>query len=488
VTISTTVSTDLVAPGTFNVFNYLKAANALVNVPLSVALIATKSSAGTGVVGQIYDVNDANVIDGIAGPRSEGAIMARAAIAATRALGKGPKIVLTLLAEPGGGTANVQTITMVGTASADGVQIFKISGRVFPVTIRAGDVQNTIASNVAAAFNAVAETLPVTITVATNVVTATHPTKGVNGGDVVISCEQQVSGCVATVATTAAGAGVVDISPALLTLSPNRYDGIAIANHASADITAFLADEVVRWAPESKTWGWYFMFSAASIGTATALAAAANERTTLIGSMEGSLSAPGENAAVMAVLAFSRERPNSSYDGAVVPMYPPAQGVWYTAPERNTAIKAGLTPFVGVIDSSGAVVEARAKCVQMVTTKTTVGGLPDDRNRDLAVSRTGVAIALQLDAAVADLHENNPDGIPQSQAKKLYRDIAVAILRAESRSNPPVLNPEFVEDDIQAIEFAVDGSVVGRLNSRIPYHPDIPNHQVAWYHDVIVGA
>jgi phage tail sheath gpL-like len=488
VTINATVSADYVVPTTFNVFNYLKAANALTNVPTVVALIGTKSSAGTGVAGQIYDVSDAAVTDVLAGQKSEAAIMARAAMAATRVFGEGPKIVMTLIAEPGGGTANVQTITFVGTASVDGVQIFAVSGRVFSVTIHAGDVQNTIAAAVAAAFNAVAETLPVTVTVATNVVTLTHPTKGVNGGGVIVTCNQQVTGCVATVATSVPGAGAADIAPALLALSPNRYDGIVTANHTTTDIAAFLADEVVRWAPESKTWGWYFMFENGTIGAGTSLAAAANDRTTLVGSMEGALDAPGENASTMAVLAFSRGRPNASYDDAVVPMHPPAQSVWYTAPERNTAIKAGLTPFIGVVDATGAVVDARAKCVQMVTTKTTIGGLPDDRNRDLAVSRTGVAIALQLDAAVAQLREANPTGIPQSQAPKLYRDVAAAILRAESRANPPVVSPLFVEDDVQALELAVDDQVIGRVNARIPYHVDTPNHQVAWYHDVIVGA
>lgn len=487
-TITTTIDPSFVPPTTFNVFNFLRAGNALRNIPLTVALVGTKSAAGTGVVGQVYEVNDSLSTDLLAGANSEAALMARQAMLCTRLFRQGPKLVMTLLAEPGGGTARIQTITNVGSATSDGSQIIKISGRVFVVSVHAGDSVSTIAAAQANAFKAEAETLPVLVTVAAGVVTLTHPTKGENGNDVLVEVTQQVAGCVATVAQTTAGAGVTDITGALNTLSPLRYDGIAIANHKSADISAILLDMAVRWAPETKTWGWYFLFEPGTIGTATSLAAAANDKSVIISNMEGCKNAPGEGAVTSAVLTFSRPRANSGYDFAVVPLFPPGEATWYTAPERNTAIKAGLTVYVGITDSSGAVVQDRAQCVQMVTSKTTIGGIPDDRLRDIGVSRTGVAIALQLDAAVAELRANNPDGISQSRAVVLYRDLAAAILRAEARANPPVLNPDFVEDDVQAIIVERDPDVLGRANARVPYHPDDLNHQVAWYHDVIIGA
>lgn len=487
-TITTTVDPTFVPPTTFNVFNFLRAGNALRNIPLTVAIVGTKSAAGTGVVGQVYEVNDAATTDLLAGVNSEAALMARQAMLCTRLFRRGPKLVMTLLAEPGGGVARVQTITNVGSATSDGVQIIRIAGRTFVVSVKAGDAVATIASAQANAFKAQAETLPVTVSVAAGVVTLTHATKGENGQDVLVEMVQQVAGCVATVAQTAAGTGVVDITGALTTLAPLRYDGIAIANHKAADISAILLDIAVRWAPESKTWGFYFLFEPGTIGTATSLAAAANDKAVIVSNMEGCKSAPGEGAVTSAVLTFSRPRANSGYDFAVVPLFPPGEATWYTAPERNTAIKAGLTVYVGITDSSGAVVQDRAQCVQMVTSKTTIGGFPDDRNRDIGVARTGVAIATELDAAVAELRTNNPDGISQSRAVVLYRDLAAGILRANARSVPPVLNPNFVEDDVQAILLEPDPDVLGRANGRIPYHPDDLNHQVAWYHDVIIGA
>jgi len=65
--ITTTVPQDFVPPTVFNVFNFLRAGNALRNIPLTIALVGAKTSAGTGVAGQVYDVLDSAQTDGIAG-------------------------------------------------------------------------------------------------------------------------------------------------------------------------------------------------------------------------------------------------------------------------------------------------------------------------------------------------------------------------------------------------------------------------------------
>lgn len=486
--INTSIPNDNVVPTTFHVFNFLRAGNALVDLPLRIALVGAKSAAGTWTAGQVYDVLDSTSTDGGSGQSSELAVMCRQGMACTRLFQRGPRIVAVPLTEPGGGTANVQLITNVGSATTDGNQIITIAGRQFVVPVRNGNSVSTIAAAQADAFKAAAADLPVIVTVAAGVVTLTHPTKGENGGDVVVTVDRQVTGCVATVTTSVAGAGVTDITTALAALSPSRYDGIAIANHKAADITAILLDVVARWAADSKNWGFYFTFERGTIGTATALASAANDKSVLIGSFEGCLNAPGEGATAMAVLAFSKSRPNSSYDGNVVPLFAPADSVWYTPAERNTAIKAGLTPFIGVLDSSGNVTENRASVIQMVTSKTTTGGFPDDKCRDLAVPRTAVELATQLDGAVADLRANTPDGISQRDARRLYRLLAAGIWRAEARARPPVLNPDFVERDIAAMLLENDDNVLGRVNGRMPSTPDLPNHQAAFYHDVMIGA
>lgn len=485
------IPTNFFVPGTFFLFNYLRQGGSLVNVPLTVALIGTKTAAGTATLGQVYDAVDTITTDALGGQSGEGAIMARKAFEVQRFLGQGPAVKIVFIAEPGAGTANVQTITFVGAASADGQPgiIIRIAGRTFVVPIKNQDAQNTIAANAAAIINAKAEQLPVIVTVATNVLTITHPTKGVNGKDVKVEVKQQTPGCVATVATTAVGAGLADIQPALDALSPLRYDGIVTANHAAGDITELLGDILIRWAIASKNWGFYFMAETGTIGTASALQAAANTEKILIQSVEGSPSTPGEIATAAAILVYSQPRPNAGYDGAQVPLYPPDAPTIYTPTEQNTAITSGLTAWVAVRDSLGAVVDNRLKCVEMVTSRTTTAGQPDDKCRDLAVPRTGVALAIQLDIAY-DLQlgaANNPDGVNQSDAVKLTKDLASAIMRAEARATPSVLDPAKVEDDIQAMTVRPDSLVTGRNNTKLFFHPAMPNHQTGFEMNVIVG-
>jgi phage tail sheath gpL-like len=486
-TIVTGVSTSNVVPNTFNVFNYLRAGGSLISVPLVVAIIGVKSAAGTGVVGQVYDADDAAVTDALCGANSEAAMMCRQAFLTGRVLERGPRVRLTLLAEPAG-VARIQTITFVGSATVDGNKIIRVAGREFSIGVQSGQGQNTIAASCADQLQRRAEELPVVVTVATNVVTLTHPHTGVNGQDDVVEVDQQVTGCVATVAQTAAGTGDADITPGLTALSPLRYDGIAIANHKTADVTAILLDAATRWSPQSKTWGWYFMFEPGTIGTATTLAAAANHRAVIVANMEGCRNAAGEGAVTTAMLVFSREQANAGYDGATVPLFPPNAGTLYTDSEKNTAILAGLTVYEGKLASDGSVVENRARCVQLVTSKTTIGvAVPDDRNRDIAVSRVGVHVALQLhyatEAAVGA--DNNPTGVPQEDSVTLIIDLASAILRAEARAG--IISKKFVESDVAAIRCEPDDVVLGRNNTLVPYHPNIPLHQVVFRHDITVG-
>lgn len=494
-TFSTGVPSTQLVPGTFHIFNYLRAAGSLASVPLTIALIGEKTAAGTAVAGTIYDATNAATTDALGGASGGGALMCRKAYEAANLFGRAPIIKVVFVAEPGGGTANVKTITAVGTATAQGNQIIRIAGRTFVIGVRVGDTATINGAAISDTFKSKAETLPVIVSVAAGIVTLTHATKGVNGIDVKVTVEQQVAGIVLTVANTVVGAGVADHQPAFDALAPQRYDGIALANHAAADITEILTDINTRWASDSKNWGWYFVGEPGTIGTATALAAAANHQSTIICNMEGCLDLAGEMATVGAMLVFSRERPNAGYDNATVPLHPPASALLYTGPEKNTAIAAGLTVFDGVKDATGSLSVDRSRCIQLVTSKTVStgpsGSAPDDRNRDIAVSRTGVALAIQLDVAINEAlgPDRNPDGVNQDpDTDKLILDVGAAILRAEARASPPVLNRDFVEQDVANLLLEHDSAVLGRDNVRIPYHPNNPLHQVAWVHDVIIGA
>jgi phage tail sheath gpL-like len=487
--IVTGVPNSLLRPQTFHTFLASHVAGKLTSVPLAIALIGAKTTAGaTATAGTVYDMTGLTASDGDAlfGQSSELALMHRESILCANTFQAGPRVFCVPIAESAG-VANVQTVTQVGTASADGNIIVRVAGRTFNVGVRSGDVQNTISTAIANELKKRAAELPVIVTVATNVVTLTHATKGVNGVDVKVTVDQQVTGCVCTVATSVAGTGATDHQPALDALSPRRYDGIVFANHASADITEILADIAVRWGASSKTWALYFVAEMGSIATATALAAAGNDKALQIASMEACLNTAGEMATAHAMMVFSRERINASYDGVKVPLYPPAAATIYTPAEVETALAAGLTPFTAVFDSTGAITQNMAKCERAVTSHTTSSGVPDDKVRDIGIPRTMYSVAVQIDIQAEARFGSaaNPDGVRQSSATNAAIKRMWAAM-ARSYAADEVFDPDQVEADIAATVTEPDSVTAGRTNVALFYHYLGSQHQIVWQHNVTV--
>lgn len=489
-TVNTGVSSQLRRPQTFHNFTYSFANRGLTPLPLRVALIGAKSSTGTATVATVYEVVDAPQTDALFGVGSELAIMCRKSFETAALCGSGPKVYAVCMAEAGAGTANVKTITSVGTATADGNIIVRVAGRTFSIGVRTGDAAATVAVAISNALKTNAENLPVAVSVATTIVTLTHPTKGVNGADIQATVEQQVAGVVATVANTAVGAGATDHQAALDALAPLPFDGIVFANHAAADITEISADVLARWNFAEKRWRWYFLGEPGTIGTATSLASAANHQAVLVASMEGCLSTAGEMATALAIGVFSRERPNANYDGLRLPLNPPTASLIYTPSEVETAIAAGLTPLTAQINTfTRAVVDGIARVERMITTKTTTSGVPFEVLRDLAVSRTGVYIAQQLDVAYAERFgaDANPDGtllsddvVDPNGGGGQVKDMVESILRL-CEDGKIIRN---VDGDLPELIVERDAQSVGRVNVDVPYTVVVGLHQIAYVHRV----
>lgn len=480
----TGVSSTLRNPQTFHVFTYQFAARSLVPLPIRVAIVGTMSSAGTAVAGTIYEISDAVQTDTLFGVGSELALMCRKAFETGARLGRGPRLFAVAMAEPGVGAANVKTITPVGTATADGTIIVTLAGRRVYVGVRSGDVQNTIATAISNALLTIAEDLPVTVTVATNVVTLTHKTKGENGADVILTVDQTVAGVVTTPANTVVGTGVVDITASCDALAAIPMDGVSFANHKAADTADIVSDIASRWNYAEKRFRFYFLGEPGTIGTATALASSVNHQACVIASMEGCKSLPGEMATALMMATFSRERPNANYDGLQLPLYPPDAAVIYTPTEVETALAAGLTPLGGVVDPfTRAVTDGVVRIIRMVTSKTTQNSQPFEVLKDLAVARTGVYLAAQLDAAFAARWSGDatPDGtLLTNDVIDQIRDFIVAMLRELEGLN--ILRN--VDADILQLVVERDLITPGRVNVSITYTVIVGLHQIAFVHKV----
>lgn len=484
--IDTGVSSLLARPQSFHAFTYSFAVGALQPIPLRLAIIGTMRSTGTAVAGTVYEPASAAHADTLFGVGSEAALMYRQALIVAARAGKGPRIFVVGVTEPGAGTANVKTLTAVGTATADGNIIIRVAGRTVTVGVRIGDLQNTIATNIANALKAIQENLPTIVTVATNVVTLTHAAKGINGTDVQVSIDQQVAGCVVTLANTVVGAGVADHQTALDALAPMPMDALAFANHYAADITEINADAAARWNYAEKRWRWYFLGEPGTIGTATTLATAANHQAVVVGSYEGCLNTAGEIAAALACSFLARERPNANYDNMPVPLYAPPVATIYTPTEVETAIAAGLTPITAAVDPfTRQVSSSLSRIERLVTTKTTQGGQPFLVLRDIGVARVGVYLAQQYDIAYAARFSGDadPDGtLLSDDVIGQVKDMIEGINRQAQDANI-IRN---VDVDLARLRVERDDTVSGRLNVDNSYTVVVGLHQIAYAHRVQV--
>lgn len=489
--VNTGISASYRRPQTFHRFTYLLGGRLLSPLAQVIALIGTQKATGassTATAEQVYDIDDVEQADGLFGKGSELALMCRKAIETASRLGAGPRIKAVGVLEPGGGTKNAQTLTVTGPATAAGNVVVRVAGRTYSVGVSSGDVAATIATAISDMLKAYAEELPVDISVAAAVVTLTHAHKGENGGDVAVSIDSVPAGVAVAVATSAAGAGVIDITNALDALAASEIDFIAISNHKAADVTDALAHTDAMWQPNLKKWRWLVMGERGTLGTATTLAAAANNRALLVVSCEASPSLPCELATAFAVAMCSRDRPNANFDGVKLPLFPPVAASAYTSTEVETALAGGVVPLTPDIDlSTKVVVDGILKIEKAITTKTTESSQPYEPLRELAVSRTGAYMARQIDIAYVQRFgpQANPDGVLLTDDTIDRVQDMIAALAAEAEEVDILKN---VDEDLQELVVEEDGAAIGRLDIDFAYTVVGGMHQLACVHRVKVGG
>jgi phage tail sheath gpL-like len=463
-------------PGAFTEINFVDSNRGLLASPSRVAIVATKSAAGVLAVSTPKQVFDDLEADLEAGEGSLGALMARKVFeqGAFQA-GPCPEVWLSLVAEPGAGTAHAKTITITGPATADGNLVIRIAGRTITVGVSNGDAAATVAAALEAEIDAVDATLPVTAGVAAAVVTCTHRTKGENGADVLYETVSAPAGIGVAYANFAVGAGVIDITLALDALVDQDYDFIAVENHKAADITDATAHTAVQWNEEEQRYRWVFLGETTTLSAANALAAAADDHTVIVVSCEASPSLPGEVAAATAAYVAGKTRPNANYDGGVLALYPPPRASAYTTAEVESALSSGTTPLRPNPQGD------RLSIVRLVTTKTTENSAPFEALLDLATSRTAAAIARNIVARY--LTGFQQEDLTDATIERV-RDMVVAVARA-AEDEGWIKDVDDLLDQIDAEEAA---SPAGRIAAACPIHVVSPLHQLVTKLTVSLGG
>lgn len=476
-TIDTGIPSNIRRPGVFSKFLFSLAGRSLTPLPLKMVCIGMMHSSGSASVETPYAVLDDGDGDTLFGVGSEVALMIRKAFEQGRLQGNHPQIYGIGIAEPSG-TKRTTTFTITGPATADGNAVFRIAGRTIVVGVASGDTATTVAAALDALADAMVANLPVTSGAASGVTTFTHVTKGENGNDVDFEVVSLPSGLACVVATGAAGSGVVDVTNSLNAALALKFNGLALANRKSADVTDAKAYTALSWAYNVKKWGHVFIGDPSTLSAADTLALASNSYTVVISSCEDSPSLPGEIAAATCCKVFGTERPNANHDRAELALYPPPLASVYSAPEIETALLSGATPLIPTAQGD------RLEIVRLVTTHTlTSGGSPDFATFDLATSRVAAWMADQIDAAYdrdftgEDALEVISDTDP-ADVRTRMRDMIVDI-HYDAQEAKIIRDVDTYKSQIRVEE---DESVPGRINVIDPFRVVSPLHQAAILH------
>lgn len=132
------------------------------------------------------------------------------------------------VAEPSGGSASTGTITIAGTATANGEVTFYIGNKDVPinVTFLKDDDATAMATKVKDAITAKASDLSVTASAAAGVVTLTANQKGEQGDFIGLAFEGGAAGATVTISAMTGGAGTPDLTGVFDVIDGVRYQTI----------------------------------------------------------------------------------------------------------------------------------------------------------------------------------------------------------------------------------------------------------------------
>lgn len=441
----------------------------LISLPLRIVAVGIGGSGATSPVESPVQVLDETDADLKAGASSELAMMLRKMFEQCAIEGGKPEIWACRIAAPAG-VATANTITVTGPATASGTLVLRVAGRTINVGVSNGDSATTVAAAIKAAIDVAAKTLPLTAAVVGAVVTTTHGHVGVTGNDVAIATQSGIAGVGVAHAQSVAGTGIVDITNAVDALYDKQYDGIAIANHAAADMADIVAHLAAAWGYSQQKPRFLVVGDRTSLGSAQALATAANAFNAITVSCEGSGSLPGELAAAACASWFSNEAPNVNMDGRKLLVYAPTAALAYTDAEVEAALAGGVTPLTPLPDGY-------TKLERLVATVTTVGPAPaPEALRDPATTRTAAYVGQQVSAQYSLQFQGETLATDPEEGLSVLdrvRDMVVAVLRAAQTQ-------KYTRDvDLYLDRVIVEESTVaaGRINAAVPVKAAGPLHQ-----------
>jgi phage tail sheath gpL-like len=328
-------------PGAYFEFNTTLAVNSLPANVQPTLIIAQRLAAGSVaalVPTRVYSSNDASVYFG------RGSLAHRMVMSALKA---NPYLDLTVCAlDDGAGAAATGTVTFVGAATGSGVINLYVGNNLIQVAIASGDAIAAMATNLAAAINALAD-LPVTAGAALGVVTLTARNKGLIGNQ--IDLEGTISsGITTTMAVVTLAGGTIDptIQNALDKVYASQYSLVITPyNDATALGTLKTHLESVSGPIEQRPGVGYFAVDTA-LATAITLTTTINSGRLLGALLRGTRSPSYEVAAAYAAVRASESDPARPLNNMTVPgISAPVEAQRLTRAEQESCMANGIAPL-----------------------------------------------------------------------------------------------------------------------------------------------
>lgn len=156
-------------------------------------------------------------------------------------------------ADNAAGVAATGSLTVTGPASASGTINLYIGGVLVQVAVTTADTANTIATNIQAAIAAALD-LPVTASVATNVVTVTCRHKGLLGNAIDIRVNYRdgdvlPAGVSIAIVGMASGTTAPSLTNSIANMTEKQFDIICCPYNDSTSLAAMEAELDDRWGP-----------------------------------------------------------------------------------------------------------------------------------------------------------------------------------------------------------------------------------------------
>lgn len=369
-----TIPLDWRVPGQYIEIDHTKAVRGLPGQPRRILILGQRLT--TGTVAQAVLTRVSRKEDGIS-YFGRGSMLAQM-IAASIKVNPTTETWALALDDLVAGVKAAGTITVTGTATAAGTLYVYVGGLRVAVGIAGADVQNTVATNIAAALNANLD-LAVTAAAVLNVVTLTARHKGTEGNDINIRTsyydgETIPAGVLLAIAAMSGGSGNPDVLTAIAAMSTGAYYTIVMPWTDAANMVAMENELNSRWGGLDMRTGHVF---GCRNGTYSGLATYGSARNSAHSSVFGLNKSPTLTWVIAAQAAAMAD-----FSGGIDPAVPfrnldlpdvmaPAEADRLNAFERNLLMRDGISQII--FDASG-----KAIIEQIITTyQTNSFGLED---------------------------------------------------------------------------------------------------------------